>query len=71
MTPLPINPKVAILLNDNHEVVGVTSNIASTPDLEVIVTHSQQDFNDLALGNPFADVTPPLVLNLLSSLKSK
>jgi hypothetical protein len=59
MTPLPVNPKVAILLNDNDEVVGVASNIAPTPELDVQVTRSQRIYDDLALGKQFVTGTLP------------
>lgn len=54
MYPLPVNPSVAVLLNDNDEVVGIASNIAGQPELQVQVTRSQRMFNDLAKGKPFA-----------------
>jgi hypothetical protein len=57
MTPLPVNPKVVILLSDNNEVVGVASNIAPTPELDVQVTRSQRLFDEMALGKPFATGT--------------
>jgi len=59
MTPLPVNPKVAILLNDAGNIVGVASNIAPTPELDVRVTTSQAVFDDLALGKSFATGTTP------------
>jgi hypothetical protein len=50
---MPVKPTVVILLSDNDEVVGVASNIAPLPELEVQVTRSQRMFDELALGKPF------------------
>jgi hypothetical protein len=52
MIPLPENPTVAILLNENDEVVGVSTNVSA--DLKVDVTRSQRIYNeDLAPGKTF------------------
>jgi len=53
MTPLPVNPKVVVLLNPEGKVEGVASNIAPTPELEVIVTNSPAEFREASLGKPF------------------
>jgi hypothetical protein len=53
MTPLPANPMVVILLDDNDRVVGVASNIAPLPELQVDVTRSQRLYDEMALGKSF------------------
>lgn len=57
MIPLTVNPSVAILLDDNNQVVGVASNIAPIAELNVEVTRSQKIFDDLALGKSFRQGT--------------
>ena len=57
MYPLPVNPSVTILLNDDDQVVGIASNIAGQPELQVQVTRSQRIYNELAKGKPFATGT--------------
>ncbi len=56
MIPLPMNPTVVLLLNDNDEVVGVASNVAPIPELKVDVTRSLRLFDELSLGKPFKGV---------------
>ena len=57
MFPLPLNPKVVLLLDDNDEVVGVASNVAPIGELTVDVTRSERLYNDLVKGLPFATGT--------------
>ncbi len=53
MIPLPSEPVIVLLINNNDEVVGVASNVAPLPELKVDVTRSQRLFNELSLGKPF------------------
>ena len=57
MFPLPTNPKVVLLLDDNDQIVGVASNIAPLGELKVEVTRSERIYNDLVRGVPFATGT--------------
>jgi len=41
-------------LNDEYEIVGISTNIAPITELEVQTTTSQYIFNTLSKGNPFA-----------------
>lgn len=53
MFPLPVNPKVVILIDDDRNVVRVASNIAPLPEMEVKVLTSPHDFAEEALGKTF------------------
>ncbi len=53
MTPLPVNPKVVVLLNPEGKVEAVASNIAPLPELEVTVVKDPAEFREAALGKPF------------------
>ena len=52
MTPLPVNPRVVVLVSPNG-VVKVASNIAPLPELDVVVTNNPAIFEQEALGKPF------------------
>lgn len=41
-------------MNDEYEIVGISTNIAPITELEVQTTTSQYIFNTLSKGNPFA-----------------
>jgi hypothetical protein len=60
MTPLPVNPKVVILVDGSNggAPLRVASNIAPLPELEVIVTDNPHEFKELALGKPFEQAVP-------------
>lgn len=51
MTPLPENPKMVVLINENREVVAYATNIA--PTVEIVQTRSLERFNDEKRGMPF------------------
>jgi hypothetical protein len=51
MIPLPTNPNVIVLVDDNNNVVGVSTNVAL--DLKVEVLRSQTVYDNRAKGNPF------------------
>jgi hypothetical protein len=51
MTPLPVNPVVVVLVDENSDPVGIATNVA--PDLEVKIVRSQTAFNKASLGKPF------------------
>jgi hypothetical protein len=53
MTPLPTNPTVIALVDDNNQVVGVATNVAPLNDMIVIVTNNQNQFNELSKGKTF------------------
>jgi hypothetical protein len=56
MTPLPVNPTVVVLIDEDNNVVKVASNIAPLPELTVRVLTSPQAFEDEAAGKPFNQV---------------
>lgn len=59
MFPLPVNPTVAVLTTPKGAVLKVASNIAPLPELNVVVTQNEDEFNEAALGKTFKqDVTP-------------
>jgi hypothetical protein len=51
MTPLPVNPTVVVLTDENNVVIRIATNV----DLEtkVVVTNSKETFEAEALGKPF------------------
>lgn len=53
MTPLPQKPTVVILLNECGTVLKVASNIAPLPELTVVATTTEKQFNQEALGKSF------------------
>lgn len=58
MTPLPVTPKVAVLIDAAGNPVAVASNIAPLAEMEVIVTTDVAKFDEEAKGKPFRDVAP-------------
>ena len=53
MIPLPTNPTVVALIDENGKVIKVASNIAELPELNVTVTKNPAEFDEAALGKPF------------------
>lgn len=51
MTPLPTNPTVVVLTDENNVVIRVATNVS--PNLDVAVTNSKSVFEKLALGKTF------------------
>jgi hypothetical protein len=53
MTPLPTNPKVVVLINEEGNPVKIASNIAPLPELDVKVVYTELEFKVEAAGKPF------------------
>jgi hypothetical protein len=51
MTPLPTNPTVVALVDENGVLIRIATNVAE--DLAVVTTTSKDVFNTEALGKPF------------------
>lgn len=60
MTPLPVNPKVVVLVDGDNIPVKVASNIAPLPELDVVVTRDPAAFEQEALGKTFNQTCPPV-----------
>jgi hypothetical protein len=56
MTPLPVNPTVVVLIDEDNNVVKVASNIAELPKLDVKVVYTHREFDTEAAGKPFNQV---------------
>ena len=53
MTPLPQNPVVVVLVNEQREVVASATNVS--PDLKIVTTRNAERFEQEALGKSFVD----------------
>lgn len=53
MTPLPVNPKVAVLIAEDGSPLRVASNIAPLPELEVQIFKNESAFEEASRGKPF------------------
>lgn len=51
MTPMPVNPNITVLVDENNNVVNVATNIGN--DVKVTVTRGTALFDDLAKGKSF------------------
>ncbi len=51
MIPLPVNPNVVVLLDENGNVASFATNVA--PELDVKVTYSKEVFDEMSLGKSF------------------
>lgn len=68
MTPLPQNPSVAILVDEQNRPCAIASNI--DPDLKVVVTNDRSIYEDEAAGKPFESSRPRQEPQTLSSAAS-
>lgn len=57
MIPLPANPKIVILLNEQGTIINVASNVSPLPNLEVQVLTLKAAFDIESLGMPFNQET--------------
>jgi hypothetical protein len=57
MTPMPVNPKVVILVNKDGFPIKIASNIAPLPELSVVTVHGELSFENEAAGMPFNQST--------------
>ena len=53
MYPLPVNPTVAVLIDEDGKPVKAASNIAPLPELTVKVFTNAQEFEEEAANKPF------------------
>lgn len=51
MTPLPSNPTVVVLTDENNVVIRIATNV--DPETKVVVTNSKETFEAEALGKSF------------------
>ena len=58
MTPLPVNPRVVVLIAPDGSPLRVASNIAPLPEMEVQVFTNECLFQEASLGKPFVQDTP-------------
>lgn len=56
MTPLPLNPTVVVLLDNDGLVSKVASNISD--DVTLMVTSNSTEYEELRKGKPFEQTTP-------------
>ena len=52
MTPMPVNPKIVVYVNDEGRVVGNVNNIGN--DLEVVIACDKAEFDHAARGIPYS-----------------
>lgn len=60
MIPLSVNPTVVVFINPHNNettVQAVASNIS--PDVNVIVVHSHEEYGEALQGLPFDSANPP------------
>lgn len=68
MTPLCVNPRAVILVDERNRPCAIASNVA--PDLEIVVTNDRSQFEDEAANKPFDSTRPPQPQQTLSSAAS-
>lgn len=56
MTPIPSNPTVVLLVNVHGAITRVANNIA--PDLKVVLTQTNEEFDGEACNRPFSVSLP-------------
>jgi len=55
MIPMPVNPKLVVLVDDEGNVRANANNIGN--DLEIVVAYSVSEFKHAALGIPYSGNT--------------
>lgn len=55
MTPVPLKPKVVVLVNENRELVVATNNVS--PDMEVVIARNPDQFVRYSTGLPTPDMS--------------
>jgi len=68
MIPMPTNPKIVVLAN-NGSVIRERNNLGN--DLEVVVTHSHEEFQKAAAGIPYVAGTEAINESTRQSLTAK
>jgi len=53
MTPMPVNPKLVILVDEEGTLLLNRTNIVNDTPLEIVVCYSHSEFKHASLGLPY------------------